>query len=175
MAWWSKSITDVDRLFDLYQRGDKNVYAVFSKERARDGYMRYPAVLWSRRKRGFVCPDCLELIEMETSSDGTRYMVPSDQFFFQKEHLANHLCPHCGTPLWAPVNDRRQMPWIKIGGYGWVFRPQAAMHLNCTKNEHILDQLRQLVEHPERPYCIKGAHRRFPLSTYLKKKVPWTD
>ena len=35
-----KSITDVDRLFDLYQRGDKNVYAVFSKERARDGYMR---------------------------------------------------------------------------------------------------------------------------------------
>ena len=112
-----KSITDVDRLFDLYQRGDKNVYAVFSKERARDGYMRYPAVLWSRRKRGFVCPDCLELIEMETSGDGTRYMVPSDQFFFQKEHLANHLCPHCGTPLWAPVNDRRQMPWIKIGGY----------------------------------------------------------
>ena len=165
-----KSITDVDRLFDLYQRGDKNVYAVFSKERARDGYMRYPAVLWSRRKRGFVCPDCLELIDMETSGDGTRYMVPSDQFFFQKEHLANHLCPHCGTPLWAPVNDRRQMPWIKIGGYGWVFRPQAALHLNRTKNEHILEQLRQLVEHPERPYCIKGAHRRFPLSTYLKKK-----
>ncbi len=31
-------------------------------------------------ERGFVCPDCLELIEMETSSDGTRYMVPSDQF-----------------------------------------------------------------------------------------------
>lgn len=165
-----KSITDVDRIFDLYQRGDKNVYAVFSKERARDGYMRYPAVLWSRRKRGFVCPDCLELIEMETSGDGTRYMVPSDQFFFQKEHLANHLCPHCGTPLWAPVNDRRQMPWIKIGGYGWVFRPQAAMHLNRTKNEHILEQLRQFAEHPERPYCIKGAHRRFPLSTYLKKK-----
>ena len=165
-----KSITDVDRLFDLYQRGDKNVHAVFSKERARDGYMRYPAVLWSRRKRGFVCPDCLELIEMETSGDGTRYMVPSDQFFFQKEHLANHLCPHCGTPLWAPVNDRRQMPWIKIGGYGWVFRPQAAMHLNRTKNQHILDQLQQLVEHPERPYCIRGAHRRFPLSTYLKKK-----
>lgn len=44
------------------------------------------------------------------------------------------------------------------------------MHLNRTKNEHILEQLRQLVEHPERPYCIKGAHRRFPLSTYLKKK-----
>lgn len=44
------------------------------------------------------------------------------------------------------------------------------MHLNRTKNEHILDQLQQLVEHPERPYCIKGAHRRFPLSTYLKKK-----
>ncbi len=87
MAWWSKVSPTWIGSFDLYQRGDKNVYAVFSKERARDGYMRYPAVLWSRRKRGFVCPDCLELIEMETSSDGTRYMVPSDQFFSSRRSI----------------------------------------------------------------------------------------
>lgn len=165
-----KSITDLDRLYALYEQGDKSVYAVFSKERARDGYMHYPAVLWSRRKRGFVCPDCLELIEMETSSDGTRYMVPSDQFFFQREHRANHKCPHCGTPLWAPVNERRQTPWIKLGDYGWVYRPQIAYHLSRTRSEPLLERLRQIMEQPELPVPTRGAHRRFPLSTYIKKK-----
>ena len=37
-----KSITDLDRLYAMYEAGDKSVFAVFSKERARDGYMRYP-------------------------------------------------------------------------------------------------------------------------------------
>ena len=40
-----KSITELERLYGLYQAGDKSVYAVFSKEKARDGYMRYPAVV----------------------------------------------------------------------------------------------------------------------------------
>ena len=31
------SITELDRLYTLYEQGDKSVYAVFSKERARDG------------------------------------------------------------------------------------------------------------------------------------------
>lgn len=165
-----RTIADVDRLFGLYLQGEKSVYAVFSKERARDGYMRYPAVLWSRRKRGFVCPDCLSLIEVELSDDGTKYLVPSDQFFFQREHKANHKCPHCGTPLWAPVNEQRQMSWQKIGGYGWVYRPQASMHLSRTKSEFVLAQLQEIVEHPDSRYPIRGAHRRFPLSTYIKKK-----
>ena len=36
-----RSITDLDRLYQLYEQGDKSVFAVFSKEKARDGYMRY--------------------------------------------------------------------------------------------------------------------------------------
>lgn len=35
------SIAELDRLYAMYEQGDKSVYAVFSKERARDGYMRY--------------------------------------------------------------------------------------------------------------------------------------
>lgn len=35
------SITDLNRLYAMYEQGDKSVYAIFSKERARDGYMRY--------------------------------------------------------------------------------------------------------------------------------------
>ena len=38
------SSAELDRLYAMYEQGDKSVYAVFSKERARDGYMRYPAV-----------------------------------------------------------------------------------------------------------------------------------
>ena len=53
-----KSITDLERLYAMYQTGDKSVYAVFSKEKARDGYMRYPAITWNQRKRAFLCPDC---------------------------------------------------------------------------------------------------------------------
>ena len=92
-------ITDLDRLYALYEQGDKSVYAVFSKERARDGYMRYPAVRWNKRCRAFLFPDCDAVIEMEISEDGAHYTVPADQFFFQKEHRKNHVCPQCGSPL----------------------------------------------------------------------------
>lgn len=37
-----RSITDLNRLYAIYEAGDKSVYAVLSKEKARDGYMRYP-------------------------------------------------------------------------------------------------------------------------------------
>ena len=80
------SIAELDRLYAMYEQGDKSVYAVFSKERARDGYMRYPAVKWSKRLRAFLCPDCNEVVTMEISEDGSRYTVPADQFFFQNEH-----------------------------------------------------------------------------------------
>ena len=64
-----RSITDLDRLYQLYEQGDKSVFAVFSKEKARDGYMRYPAVTWNRRRKGFLCPDCMEPVQMEVSED----------------------------------------------------------------------------------------------------------
>lgn len=165
-----KSISDFDRLYSLYEMGDRSVYAVFSKEKARDGYMRYPAVTWNRRKRGFVCPDCGEVLQMEISDDGSRYLVNADQFFFQTENRKNHICPHCGSMLWAPVNPSRQIDWVKIGGYGWVYRRQAARHLSRTKNEKVLAQIEEIISHPDGYFPAKGAQRRFPLSTYIKKK-----
>ena len=115
-----RTIRDLNRLYAMYEEGDKSVFAVFSKEQARDGYMRYPAVRWNRRRRAFLCPDCDGVIEMEISEDGSRYTVPADQFFFQKEHKKNHTCPHCGTPLWSAVNPDKRIDWVKIGEYGWV-------------------------------------------------------
>lgn len=166
-----RSITDLDRLYQMYEQGDKNVFAVFSKEKARDGYMRYPAVIWNRRKKGFLCPDCMQPVEMEISDDGSRYMTNADQFFFQTEHKKNHKCPNCGSVLWAPVNPGKQIPWVKIGEYGWVYRHDAKAHLARTKNESVTDQLMKIVEDPEGYFPVKGACRRYPLSTYIKKKL----
>lgn len=165
------SITELDRLYALYEQGDKSVYAVFSKERARDGYMRYPAVRWNERRRAFLCPDCDAVIEMKISEDGTHYTVPADQFFFQREHKKNHVCPKCGTPLWSAVNPDRRMEWVKIGEYGWVHRYGAEVHLKRTKNAHVCDQLAQLEQDPDGYYPVRGAQRRYPLSTYIKKKL----
>lgn len=166
-----RSITDLDRLYQLYEQGDKSVFAVFSKEKARDGYMRYPAVTWNRRRKGFLCPDCMEPVQMEVSEDGTSYRTNADQFFFQTEHKKNHKCPNCGSVLWVPVNPGRQIPWVKIGEYGWVYRYGASAHLARTKNEAVTDQLMKIAEHPDGYYPVKGAHRRYPLSTYIKKKM----
>ena len=165
------SITELDRLYTLYEQGDKSVYAVFSKERARDGYMRYPAVRWNERRRAFLCPDCDAVIEMDISEDGTHYTVPADQFFFQKEHKKNHICPKCGTPLWSAVNPDRRMEWVKIGEYGWVHRYGAEAHLKRTKNARVCDQLAQIAQDPDGYYPVRGAQRRYPLSTYIKKKL----
>ena len=165
------SITELDRLYALYEQGDKSVYAVFSKERARDGYMRYPAVRWNKRCRAFLCPDCDAVIEMEISEDGAHYTVPADQFFFQKEHRKNHVCPQCGSQLWSAVNPDRQTEWVKIGEYGWVHRYGAEAHLKRTKNARVVDQLAQITQDPEGYYPIRGAQRRYPLSTYIKKKL----
>ena len=165
------SIAELDRLYSMYEQGDKNVYAVFSKERARDGYMRYPAVKWNKRLRAFLCPDCGEIVTMEISEDGSRYTVPADQFFFQTEHKKNHRCPNCGTILWSAVNPSRKIEWVKIGEYGWVHRCGAAAHLSRTKNERVIDQLSQILENPDGAYPVRGAQRRYPLSTYIKKKM----
>lgn len=166
-----RSITDLNRLYAIYEAGDKSVYAILSKEKARDGYMRYPAVTWNRRKRAFLCPDCGEPLQMEVSDDGSRYMVNADQFFFQTEHKKNHKCPHCGSVLWAPVTPGRQTAWVKIGGYGWVYRDQAFRHMARTKNAAVLDQLQKIAENPAGYFPAKGAVRRYPLSTYIKKKL----
>ena len=170
LAMVVRSITEFDRLYALYEAGDKNVYAVFSKEKARDGYMRAPAVVYGHRKRGYCCPDCGEPVQMSVSEDGVKYTVNADQFYFMKEHRGNHVCEACGSPLWAPVNPGRDIPWAKIGGYGWVYRSRASQHRIKTKNEKVLAQLEEIAARPDGYWPVKGACRRYPLSTYIKKK-----
>lgn len=63
------------------------------------------------------------------------------------------------------------MEWVKIGEYGWVHRYGAEAHLQRTKNAHVCDQLAQIAQDPDGYYPVRGAQRRYPLSTYIKKKL----
>ena len=60
---------------------------------------------------------------------------------------------------------------MKLGEYGWVHRYGAQAHLKRTQNASILDQLTEIAQNPNDYYPVRGAHRRFPLSTYIKKKL----
>ncbi|MEG0598000.1 MAG: hypothetical protein RR502_08150, partial [Oscillospiraceae bacterium] len=170
MAMVVHNPTELDRLYALYEEGECSAYAIISKETARDGYMKMPAVRWNVRKQAFLCPDCMQPIKMEISDDGNHYMVNADQFFFQNEHSKNHKCPRCGTPLWSALSPGKQTLWIKIGGYGWVLRNKAEQHLEKAKNEAVRDKLEQIISVPDGYYPTLGACRRYPISTYLKHK-----
>lgn len=162
-----RSISGFDRLFADYVEGTQSVYAIISKETARDGYMRVPAVIWNRISRAFVCPDCNAPVMMNVMRDGTRYIVEADQFYFMRETRANHKCSSCDTDLWMVLNPNVASPkWVKISDYGFVYRPQAAEHLQNTKSPVVLEKIEGIIDGTHR---TRGAHRKYPLSTYIKK------
>ena len=189
-----RSITEFDRLYQLYERGTKSCYAILSKENARDGYMHAPAVVWRRWNREglridrdpplhegaaedippelpvFCCPDCGAAI-MQDGKD--RCHIPANSRFFRREHRKNHKCAVCGAPLWTALNPdqwRRQVTWGKIGGYGFIYRPLAYEHLSHVNSAAAKDALLRLMDYPDTPFPAKGATRSYPLSSYIKRK-----
>lgn len=164
-----RSITELDSLYAQYGQGDKSIYAVISKEKARDGYMRRPAVLFDARKGAFRCPGCGSVIELP-SSDDTYDWVTAKPEAFRMENRRNHQCMNCGEPLWTAVNPSVPSPWVKISEYGWVHRKLAVHAMQKTKNPAALDALQTLRENPDGYFPTRGACRRYPLSSYIKKR-----
>lgn len=162
--------TDFDLLYHEFERGDKTAFAILSKESARDGYMRRPAVTWSRVKRGFICPDCGQVTEMELLECGKKITVPATPEFFRMEARANHRCAFCGAVLWTATYAEEQSEWVRISLLGYVHRQFAARVLENCKTEASKEQLTALLHHPERRTYARGACRRYPLSTYIKNK-----
>ena len=164
-----RSIIELDSLYAQYRQGDKSIYAVISKEKARDGYMRRPAVLFDARKGAFRCPGCGSVIELP-SSDDTYDWVTAKPEAFRMENRRNHQCMNCGEPLWTAVNPSVPSPWVKIPKYGWVHRKLAVHAMQKTKNPAALDALQALQENPDGYFPTRGACRRYPLSSYIKKR-----
>lgn len=191
------SITEFDHLYQMYERGTKSCFAILSKEKARDGYMRAPAVLhrrWNRdglpiertppipdcggadikaRRPVFCCPECGTTVMTNISRDGTVYRVPANSRFFRRENSENHKCEACGASLWTALNPdtwSRQKKWAKIGGYGFVYRPLVDEHIQKAPSEAVLQKLHEIAEEPDVPLPAKGANRTYPLSSYIKHK-----
>ena len=156
-------------LYAQYRQGDKSIYAVISKEKARDGYMRRPAVLFDARKGAFRCPNCGGIIELPSSDDTDGWTAAKPEAF-RMENRRNHQCMNCGEPLWTAVNPSVPAPWVKIPEYGWVHRKLAVHAMQKTKNPAALDALQTLQENPDGYFPTRGACRRYPLSSYIKKR-----
>lgn len=173
------SIADIDRVYRDFINGDESVYIILSKERARDGYMKKPAVIYSDSRKAYLCPWCYEPIEMDLIKDGCSYRVNADQFFFKKENSQNHKCAHCGNVLWTVLNpyDTRvkRNDWVKIGGYGFVFRRFAKAHYGKTKDLKVWDRLDEIIANPGQPLIARGAYARYSMSCYLARHIRQVD
>ena len=165
------NISEFRAVYQDYLLGDKTVYAILSKEHARNGYYRYPAVRWVQSKKGFVCPDCGEVVEMPLVDEGgSTYFVYADGTFFLRENSKNHICRHCRSPLWAPLCEGvLPKDWVKVGGFGYVYLPHRALYTPLIKSSAVHKKLEQLAAYgtPQRV----ASPRRYPLSTYIRKKM----
>ncbi len=173
------NLADVDRVYKDYQEGNKTMYAIISKERARDGYMRKPAAVYSKIRKAFVCPWCNEIIEMEDKVDGTNALRKADSLFFKKETTQNHKCRRCHMPLWTVLNpnDLRvsKNQWVKIGGYGFVYRDFASSHLRKTEDPKILAKINDIIDNPDQVFIARGAYRRYAVSSYISERIKQID
>lgn len=165
-----QSPEDFDALYAEYVRGSRTVFAVLSKETARDGYMRRPAVRWNEIKRGFTCPDCGSVIQMEFLDCGKKTLVDATSDYFRTETRANRKCECCGAVLWTATTAEEQSEWVRISHVGYVHRRFVGQALKACKTAAAKKQLEELGRNPNRFMIARGACRRFPLSTYIKNK-----
>lgn len=176
-----RSISDLKLFYSIYERDNRTAFAVISKEKARDGYMRGPSVRWNKRCEAFLCPRCYAAIEMDLIEDGCSYRVNADAAFFLNENSKNHKCEACGEVLWEPlrvsydtVRKSEQTEWVRIGDYGFVHRQFAFLELRkrkVKKSKKLLSKIAEVVRNPDGVYIARAATRTFPLSTYIKHSM----
>ena len=168
------SITEINEAYEAYERDNKTCYIIITKEKARDGYMRRPTAVWNKRRKRFICPSCYGDIEMDLIDCGSKYRVPADPFFFRKETKQNHKCTNedCGSLLWAALVPEQQTEWVKISDYGFVHRRLTHLYFKYVeKKPKIYDAIQAIADNPDGHFPNAGAYRRFPLSTYIKRKM----
>lgn len=170
-----RTVPELRRVYNDYQRKNTNVYAIISKESARDGYVRYPAVI-ARKLRGqttFECPSCGATLEEPFSEGGVTYWVEAQAPFFLRQNSKNHKCHSCGSPLWAPLTSHSiPKDWTMIGGFGYVYLPQLSEYYAKTNKPKIIRQLDELAQwRPGDAVPFPSTAEKYPLSTYIRKQM----
>lgn len=125
----------------------ENTYIILSKERAKMGYDKRPAAIWSRNKNTFVCPECGQTLYTKVFEGSGRNRVerhvPFGPLSMTKQLVANSKCMNtvrkwshkdkcfknvkCNAPLWQPLNrDDQDHKWFKLGVEGWIYKDKIA-------------------------------------------------
>lgn len=164
-----RSITQLDDLYQDYLKGNKTVYAIISKEKARDGYARQPAAIWSKQRKYFRCPHCFEKIMMKISDDGGSYFVDANQAFFKRETKENHKCRNCGSMLWTTANPAIQNGWIKVGDFGFVHRHLASQYLSQNISKKAKKAISDILKDTDWAMQSVASYRRYSLSSYINR------
>ena len=116
---------------------------------------------------------------MSIFDGSSSYLVNANAGFFRNENSKNHKCQSCGEPLWAMLNPDDLSPkrneWVRIGGYGFIHRRFTGDALaECTSKEHIA-KIEEVYQNPNGIFPARGAYGRYPLSSYIKRKVRRID
>ncbi len=174
-----QTMADVDALYDLYLKENKTVYCILSKETARNGYMKKPAVKWNRVRRGFECPHCGAIQMMPMMEDGVQLLVKANANYFLNETGRNHKCRDCGEPLWSMINPNDLSPqrneWVRIGGYGFVHRQFLGEAISFCKKKDVMAKIYEIADNPDGVFPAVGAYERYPLSAYIKRRIRHID
>ena len=164
-------ISELQRFYRAYIQSSKTAFAVLSKEKARDGYCRYPTVQWNQRRGMFLCPECREPILVNLSKDGVCYLGSAEAPDFLRENRENHKCKRCGAILWAPLLPGMQTDWVKVGEFGFVHRKFPQLYSSLAKDPKTRERLLEIQQRPTAAYAPVGAVRRFALSSYIRRKM----
>ena len=69
----------------------------------------------------------------------------------------------------------RHNKWIKIGGYGFIYRDFATRHLKKTDSEKVIAKINEITENPDQIFVAKGAYRRYSMSGYIAEHIKKVD
>ena len=110
------------------------------------------------------------MVQMEFMDCGKRTLTDATPEYFRTETRANRKCEGCGAVLWTATTAEEQSEWVCISHLGYVHRRFAYLARDACKTAAAKKQLAALLREPDRFMAARGACRRFPLSTYIKKR-----
>lgn len=172
----------------------ENTFVIVSKEVAKFGYNTKPAVIWSKKHKAFICPDCgkvlyKEIKETEEDIYGKKHKVTKKvnltELDFLDIYTYNYKCNHCNTKLWEAYNKKDlNNKWIKLSKSGWMFKD----HIISTRDKllnsdkaldkkrrtilkDLIDQCNNVNENGEFIVTNNKANRKYPIAKYIKEKM----
>ena len=165
----------------------ENMFVIMSKEIAKLGYDERPAVIWSKSKKCFICPECgRELFKWgkhPIKKQKVKYKLK--ELDFVKQYAHNIKCSHedCNAKLWTTLNrDEEDNGWIKLGDQGWIRKDHIpSMTEKLMNKEHLdkketdlfnklFEQYERYQEGEEYKNSYKGS-KKYPVAKYIYKRM----